>query len=274
MLLLQAQGLGVAKGIPTLLMAAGSLDDVLAIAGFSACLGSSFSTGPTWMSVLRGLMEVGGGVLAGLLLGLLLCCLPSQEQEDLVLRRTLLLLGLSVFAVFFSHVMGVAGAGGLCALVLAFVAALGWRAEKGPVAAVVGRLWDVLQPLLFGLIGAQIILEDLRAATVGLGVACITVGLATRLLATFLLVQGGGFSLREKIFIALAWLPKATVSPSHSLLQAAIGSKALDMAREEGDGTKEGFGLVLLTLAVLAILITAPMGALAIGLAGPRLLPR
>ncbi|CAF90332.1 unnamed protein product, partial [Tetraodon nigroviridis] len=219
MLLLQAQGLGVAKGIPTLLMAAGSLDDVLAIAGFSACLGSSFSTGPTWMSVLRGLMEVGGGVLAGLLLGLLLCCLPSQEQvspagpadldqtwtpvscglqEDLVLRRTLLLLGLSVFAVFFSHVMGVAGAGGLCALVLAFVAALGWRAEK---------VWAGLLDL-----------------------------------------------------------------PVH--VQAAIGSKALDMAREEGDGTKEGFGLVLLTLAVLAILITAPMGALAIGLAGPRLLPR
>lgn len=51
-------------------------------------------------------------------------------QEDLVLRRTLLLLGLSVFAVFSTHVMGVAGAGGLCTLVLAFVAALGWSAEK------------------------------------------------------------------------------------------------------------------------------------------------
>lgn len=47
-----------------------------------------------------------------------------------MLRRTLLLLGLSVFAVFFTHVMGVAGAGGLCTLVLAFVAALGWNTEK------------------------------------------------------------------------------------------------------------------------------------------------
>lgn len=54
--------------------------------------------------------------------------------------------------------------------------------------------------------------------------------------------------------------------------KAAIGSKALDMAREEGDEALVKFGLDVLTLAVLAILITAPIGALGIGLAGPRLL--
>lgn len=51
-------------------------------------------------------------------------------QEDLVVRRTLMLLGLSIFSVFFTHVIGFAGAGGLCTLVLAFLAALGWKAEK------------------------------------------------------------------------------------------------------------------------------------------------
>jgi len=61
----------------------------------------------------------------------------------------------------------------------------------------------------------------------------------------------------------------------HSFMcQAAIGSKALDMAREEGDETLIKFGLDVLTLAVLAILTTAPIGALGIGLAGPRLLAR
>lgn len=58
------------------------------------------------------------------------------------------------------------------------------------------------------------------------------------------------------------------------MFQAAIGSKALDMAREEEDQTFVKFGLDVLTLAVLAILITAPIGALGIGLAGPRLLDR
>ncbi|XP_037614888.1 sodium/hydrogen exchanger 9B2 isoform X2 [Sebastes umbrosus] len=267
MLLLQREGYGVEKGIPTLLMAAGSFDDILAITGFSTCLGIAFSTGSTWMNILKGLLEVVGGVIAGLVLGLFLCCFPSKDQEDLVLRRTLMVLGLSIFSVFFSHVIGFAGAGGLSTLVLAFLAALGWKADKVPVAAMVGLSWDVFQPLLFGLIGAEITIATLSPSTVGLGLACITIGLVMRLLVTFSLVHFGGFNLKEKLFISVAWLPKATV-------QAAIGSKALDMAREEEDETLIKFGLDVLTLAVLAILTTAPIGALGIGLAGPRLLAR
>uniref|UniRef100_A0A3P9C807 Cation/H+ exchanger transmembrane domain-containing protein n=1 Tax=Maylandia zebra TaxID=106582 RepID=A0A3P9C807_9CICH len=266
MLLLQREGYGVEKGIPTLLMAAGSFDDILAITGFSTCLGIAFSTGSTWMNILKGLLEVVGGIVAGMILGMFLYCFPSNDQ-DLVLRRTLMLLGLSTFSVFFSHVIGFAGAGGLCTLVLAFLAALGWKTEKAPVAEMVGRSWDVFQPLLFGLIGAEITIKALSPSTVGLGMACILIGLVIRLLVTFLLVHYGGFNLKEKLFISVAWLPKATV-------QAAIGSKALDMAREEGDEALIKFGLDVLTLAVLAILTTAPVGALGIGLAGPRLLAR
>uniref|UniRef100_A0A668AB63 Cation/H+ exchanger transmembrane domain-containing protein n=1 Tax=Myripristis murdjan TaxID=586833 RepID=A0A668AB63_9TELE len=266
MLLLQKEGYGVEKGIPTLLMAAGSFDDILAITGFSTCLGVAFSTGSTWMNILKGLLEVVGGMVAGLILGLFICCFPSKDQ-DLVLRRTIMLLGLSIFSVFFSHVIGFAGAGGLSTLVLAFLAALGWKADKAPVAAMVGRSWDVFQPLLFGLIGSEITIATLSPSTVGLGLACISIGLVIRLLVTFLLVHFGGFNLKEKLFISVAWLPKATV-------QAAIGSKALDMAREEGDEQLIKFGLDVLTLAVLAILTTAPIGALGIGLAGPRLLKR
>ncbi|KAM7376861.1 hypothetical protein PAMA_013569 [Pampus argenteus] len=267
MLLLQREGYGAEKGIPTLLMAAGSFDDILAITGFSTFLGIAFSTGATWMNILKGLLEVVGGMVAGLILGLFLCCFPSRDQEDVVLRRTVMLLGLSIFSVFFSHVIGFAGAGGLSTLVLSFLAALGWKADKTPVAAMVGRCWDVFQPLLFGLIGAEITIATLSPSTVGLGLACISIGLVVRLLVTFLLVHFGGFNLKEKLFIAVAWLPKATV-------QAAIGSKALDMAREDGDEALKKFGLDVLTLAVLAILTTAPIGALGIGLAGPRLLAR
>uniref|UniRef100_A0A3P9DTE2 Sodium/hydrogen exchanger 9B2-like n=1 Tax=Maylandia zebra TaxID=106582 RepID=A0A3P9DTE2_9CICH len=266
MLLLQREGYGVEKGIPTLLLAAGSFDVILAITGFSTCLGIAFSTGSTWMNILKGLLEVVGGIVAGMILGMFLYCFPSNDQ-DLVLRRTLMLLGLSTFSVFFSHVIGFAGAGSLCILVLAFLAALGWKTEKAPVAEMVGRSWDVFQPLLFGLIGAEITIKELSPSTVGLGMACILIGLVIRLLVTFLLVNYGGFNLKEKLFLSVAWLPKATV-------QAAIGSKALDMARKEGDEALIKFGLDVLTLAVLAILTTAPVGALGIGLAGPRLLAR
>uniref|UniRef100_A0A3P9I582 Cation/H+ exchanger transmembrane domain-containing protein n=1 Tax=Oryzias latipes TaxID=8090 RepID=A0A3P9I582_ORYLA len=181
MLLLQREGLGVEKGIPTLLMAAGSFDGILAITGFSTCLGIAFSTGET------------------------------LSWEDLVLGRTLMLLGLSVFSVFFSHVVGFSGAGGLCTLVHSFCAALGWKSEKAPVAAMVGRSWDLFQPLLFGLIGAEITISTLSPSTVGLGLACISLGLLVRLFVTFLLVHHAGFNLKEKLFITVAWLPKATV---------------------------------------------------------------
>lgn len=104
----------------------------------------------------------------------------------------------------------------------------------------VGRSWDVFQPLLFGLIGAEITIAKLNPSTVGedyththrhtlsgeagvgnkdqhvssipgLGLACIAIGLLIRVLVTFGLVHFGGFSLKEKLFIAVAWLPKATV---------------------------------------------------------------
>ncbi|KAF3837589.1 hypothetical protein F7725_005053 [Dissostichus mawsoni] len=236
-------------GIPTLLMAAGSFDDILAITGFSTCLGITFSTGLGHVDEHpEGSAGGGGGGHSRADPGSVLCCFPSNDQEDLVLTRTILLLGLSIFSVFFSHVIGFAGAGGLSTL--------------APVAAMVGRSWDVFQPLLFGLIGAEIRIASLSPSTVGLGLACISIGLVIRLLVTFALVHFAGFNLKEKIFISVAWLPKATV-------QAAIGSKALDMAREEGDETLIKFGLDVLTLAVLAILVTAPIGALGIGLAGP-----
>lgn len=267
MLLLQKDGYGVKKGIPTLLMAAGSFDDILAITGFTTCLGVAFASDSTWLNVLKGVLEVVGGSAAGLLLGVFICFFPSLDQEELVLRRSAMLLGLSVFAVFGSHVAGFSGAGGLCTLVMAFLAALGWGTEKGPVEAVVGRFWDIFQPLLFGLVGAQITVSTLDPITVGLGMACLGTGLVVRVLFTFLMVFFGGFNTKEKLFISVAWLPKATV-------QAAIGSKALDMARVSGDEVLVKYGLDVLTVAVLAILTTAPVGALGIGLAGPRLLTR
>ncbi|TWW63251.1 Sodium/hydrogen exchanger 9B2 [Takifugu flavidus] len=71
-----------------------------------------------------------------------------------------------------------------------------------------------------------------------------------------------------------ATAPPTASFPCPNCPRAAIGSKALDMAREEEDQNFVKFGLDVLTLAVLAILITAPIGALGIGLAGPRLLDR
>nr|XP_054967650.1 sodium/hydrogen exchanger 9B2 isoform X2 [Pan paniscus] len=267
MLLLQGGGYGVEKGVPTLLMAAGSFDDILAITGFNTCLGIAFSTGSTVFNVLRGVLEVVIGVATGSVLGFFIQYFPSRDQDKLVCKRTFLVLGLSVLAVFSSVHFGFPGSGGLCTLVMAFLAGMGWTSEKAEVEKIIAVAWDIFQPLLFGLIGAEVSIASLRPETVGLCVATVGIAVLIRILTTFLMVCFAGFNLKEKIFISFAWLPKATV-------QAAIGSVALDTARSHGEKQLEDYGMDVLTAAFLSILITAPIGSLLIGLLGPRLLQK
>uniref|UniRef100_U3HZH5 Solute carrier family 9 member B2 n=1 Tax=Anas platyrhynchos platyrhynchos TaxID=8840 RepID=U3HZH5_ANAPP len=184
---------------------------------------------------------------------------PSSGGTSLSWKRSYLVLGLSMFAVFGSIRFGFPGSGGLCTLVLAFVAGVGWSDEKREVEKIVAVAWNIFQPFLFGLIGAEVSVTSLRPETVGLCVATLSIALVVRIIATFLMVCFAGFNFKEKVFISLAWIPKATV-------QAAIGSLALDTARSHQDEQLEKYGMDVLTVAFLAILITAPVGALAIGL--------
>ncbi|XP_048189455.1 sodium/hydrogen exchanger 9B2 isoform X2 [Perognathus longimembris pacificus] len=267
MLLLQGGGYGVEKGVPTLLMAAGSFDDILAITGFNTCLGMAFSTGSTVFNVLRGILEVVIGVATGVFLGFFIQFFPSTDQDKLVWKRAFLLLGFSVLAVFSSVHFGFPGSGGLCTLVMAFLAGLRWGDTKSEVEKIIAVAWNIFQPLLFGLIGAEVFVASLRPETVGLSVATLGIAVLIRILTTFLMVCFAGFNLKEKIFISFAWLPKATV-------QAAIGSVALDTARVHGEKKLEEHGMDVLTVAFLAILLTAPIGSLLIGLLGPKLLQK
>ncbi|XP_053317518.1 sodium/hydrogen exchanger 9B2 isoform X2 [Spea bombifrons] len=267
MLILQKEGFGVEKGIPTLLMAAGSFDDILAITGFNTCLAMAFSTGSTINSIVRGVLEVVVGIAAGLAFGFFLRYFPSKDQKYVNWKRSYLLLALSIFAVFSSLAFGFPGSGGLCTLVTSFLAGIAWSTEKEAVERIVAVGWYIFQPLLFGLIGSEISVASLNPQTVGLCVATLAVALVIRILSTYVMVSCAGFNFKEKIFISLAWIPKATV-------QAAIGSVALDTARGKQNVQYEGYGMDVLTVAFLSILITAPIGAVIIGLTGPKMLQK
>ncbi|XP_049741578.1 sodium/hydrogen exchanger 9B2-like [Elephas maximus indicus] len=263
---LQEEGYGVKKDVPTLLMAAGSFNDILAIMGFYSCLGIAFSTGSTIFNVLRGILEVVIGVAAGSLLGIFIRYFPSSDQWILECKRAVLVLGFSMLAVFSGVHFGFPGSGGMCSLAMACIAGTGWTTKKEE-AKKIKDAWIIFQPLLFGLIGAEMSIASLRPETVGLYVATLGLAVLIRTLTTFLMVHFAGFSIKEKIFISFAYLPKATV-------QGALGPVALDIARTYGDTQLEDCGMAVLTVAFLAILITAPIGSLLIGLLGPRLLQK
>jgi len=297
LLSLQEQGYGVAKGIPTLVIAAASMDDVLAISAFTILLGITFTTeesSDVVSLVFKGPKEAVIGILWGLGWGLLLIFFPPAVPNPAVSKRptpsaglrTLLLVGGGLLAVFGSNKADVPGAGALAVLTMGFVAGLGWRnqgyEDDNPVCKNLAYLWVVFQPLLFGLIGTEIKVSELDGNTVGYGIGVLICGLSVRIVVSYLAVLGGNLTHRERLFISMAWLPKATV-------QAAVGPLALDLAnhalREAVDaGAEESemellraqqiLGKQVLAIAVLVILITAPIGAIAVMTAGPKLLEK
>ncbi|KAF2354193.1 Cation/H+ exchanger [Trinorchestia longiramus] len=273
LLQLSQKGYGVEKGIPTLVIAAASVDDVLAISGFGVLLGMTFSDGSLAWQIMHGPIEVLMGLSYGVGMGLLCWVLPNKHHQDCSLLQFAMLFTAGLFALFGSQRIEFGGAGALAVLCMAFIAGVGyrrqgWGDDDNPVGQHCNIAWSYLQPMLFALIGTQIQILQLELDTIGLGVATLCVSLTCRVVTTFFVVLGSGLNIRERLFVALAWLPKATV-------QAAIGSTALDYANRIGaDEDQIVLAKQVLTIAVLVILITAPIGAIAIMTSAPRLLQR
>nr|KAI8766059.1 mitochondrial sodium/hydrogen exchanger 9B2-like [Biomphalaria glabrata] len=261
---------GIDKGIPTLVIAAASLDDILAITGFGVLLGITFSTGDIAWTLSKGPLEVVLGTVYGSIGGIILWYIPQKSSRHLLFFRTLLLMTLGLMAIFTSIKFHWAGAGPLAVLTVSFIAAVRWRSEfpeneKNPVENVIGVVWMIFQPFLFGLIGSEVDVFKLDLDVIGLGIAVLAIGLFARVCVSFLSVFFTNLTYKERSFVAAAWLPKATV-------QAAFGTVAYDLARKNNDINSEILGKQVLNLAVLSILITAPLGSLLISLLGPLLL--
>nr|XP_019594458.1 PREDICTED: sodium/hydrogen exchanger 9B1 isoform X1 [Rhinolophus sinicus]XP_019594459.1 PREDICTED: sodium/hydrogen exchanger 9B1 isoform X1 [Rhinolophus sinicus] len=266
MLVLQDNGYGIEKGIPTLLIAASSLDDILAITGFNTCFSIVFSTGDILRNIIASFRDIIIGVIVGTVLGIFVQYFPSRDQTNIPLKRTFLVLSMCVSAVLGSHHLGKHAAGGLCTLVLTFIGGMKWSKEKIRVQKIMSSVWDIFQPLLFGLVGLEVSVASLKSNAIGVSVATVCLALLVRICFTFSLMSFAGFNFKEKIFIALSWMPKATV-------QAVLGPLALERARISAPHL-EPYSKDVMTIAFLAILTTAPNGALIIGSLGPKLLTR
>ncbi|KAH9495832.1 Sodium/hydrogen exchanger 9B2 [Bulinus truncatus] len=271
MLSLSERGYGLNKGIPTLIIAACSLDSVLAVTGFGVLLGVSFTQGGLAWGIIKGPLEAVVGVVYGIVSGVILWYLPQKNSKNLVLFRSSMLVGAGLLAIFGSKVINWSGSGPLGCLTVAFVAAQGWRKEyqetksKNPVEDVMAVLWMLFMPLLFGLIGSAVDLSTLEPRSVGTSIGILFAGLLVRILAATLTTLRTDLNKKEKFFVSLAWIPKATV-------QAAIGAVAYDTAVEKGATDLIPLGKKILNQAVLAIVIAAPIGSALIALLGPKLL--
>eukprot|EP00116_Pleurobrachia_bachei_P002669 sb/3462931/ len=251
------------NNIATMLISASSFDDVVAISAFMVCLSTALSTGRSLaLQILIGPLELLVGVLLGGLLGTLQWVLPPGGGW--LRLYLLLLLGLS--AVFGMDMAGMGGSGPLSVIIMSLTAVKGWGdGGDATVSEMVDWLWWVGEPLLFGLVGRDIDLALITWGFLWRALLVISLSLVFRLAAALLSVTFTTLTLRERVFVAFSWIPKATV-------QAAIGSYALGQT-VEGSQEREWAGTIL-TMAVIVILVSAPLGALLMVFTAPCLLDK
>ncbi|KAH8313251.1 hypothetical protein KR067_003039, partial [Drosophila pandora] len=270
MLKLKEDRLGLNSGIHTLIYAMTTCNDVVAIFMFGVIISVIFSTTSLTQQVLQGPIGIGIGLVFGYLYGVMLQYLPSRHATYANgLRFVLTILG-GTIAVMGSRVIGYTSAGALGCVTMAFIARIGWRREEAKltpeqlqaqqIASVPKRLdlmWKFLKPVSFALIGKEIHFAVLEGHVIGYGTLVVLVGSLFRLAFAYLSTYGGNLSRKERAYITISGFPKATV-------QAALGPVALDLARaakESNQAQLELAGNVLL-ISVLAIILTAPLGAI------------
>jgi NhaP-type Na+/H+ or K+/H+ antiporter len=204
------------------------------------------------------------GIAIGLVCGILLYKLFDRFNPRAT-KRALAVLGISIFLVKFGDMLeakDIPFAALLAVMAIGFIILEKREHMAHELSAKLGKIWVFSEIILFSMVGAQVNFQ--AAAAAGLkGAALILIALAVRSIGTFVCTFGAGFSLKEKLFIVISYLPKATV-------QAAIGSAPLMVMSSRGMTTTPG--QTILAVAVMSIILTAPVGAWAIAWAGRNLL--
>lgn len=258
MIRLSEEGWGVDRGIPQLILAGASVDDVFVIVMFTAFTGlASGGTGLTVGAVLGVPASILTGVAAGLLMGWLLAqWFRRVHMRDSV--KVVILLSLAFLLVATEDALeGIFPFSGLLAVMGAGVGLQKWRTVVAQrLSLKFSKLWVAAEVALFVLVGAAVDLRYALSAGV-MAILAVLGALCFRAVGVLVCVSGAHFSGKEKLFCVLGYLPKATV-------QAAIGGVPLAMGL--------GCGQIVLTVAVIAILVTAPLGALAIDRSYSKLL--
>ena len=249
MIRLMEEGYGVDKGIPQLILAGASVDDVFVIIIFTAftSLASTGELSP--VSILQIPVSIVLGIVAGVIVGMVLVkFFRTFHMRDSV--KLLIILSFSFLLIEMQNQLeGIVPFSGLLAIMsLGIVIKRKYDILAKRLSGKYNKLWVAAEIFLFVLVGATV---DLKYAVVaGVSAVLLVAGaLVFRMIGVALCLIKTDLSRKERLFCMVAYVPKATV-------QAAIGAIPLTMGLSCGQ--------IVLTVAVLSILITAPFGAICI----------
>jgi solute carrier family 9B (sodium/hydrogen exchanger), member 1/2 len=249
---------GTNKGIPTLILAGASIDDVVAITIFSTFLGlysgSHVNIGIKLLGIpVSILLGIGAGAIIGFIMVRVFKKYHIRDTKKvlLIIGASVLLTALETLLKSKIEIAGLLGVMTIGFIILEKMPHVGKR-----LSLKLNKIWVFAEILLFVLVGAEVnVGVALNAGAIGIVV--ILIGLVGRSLGVLISVMGTNLNWKERVFCVIAYIPKATV-------QAAIGAVPLSLGVASGE--------VILAIAVLSILITAPLGAIAINASSTRLL--
>ena len=257
MVKLMDEGYGTKEGIPQLILAGASVDDVYVIVLFTTFISMIQGNG---VSVLR-FVNIPVSIVLGILIGLISGWVLSKYFTKVHIRDTikiLIILSWSFILVTIEDALNTPITfSALIAIMFIGVALQKYREEASIRLSVkYNKLWVGAEVFLFVLVGATININYL--GHVGMKALIVIAGaLVLRMFGVFVCLLGTKLNPKERLFSMMAYTPKATV-------QAAIGGIPLSLGLACGD--------TVLTVAVLAIVLTAPLGAFAIDLSYKKLL--
>ena len=252
MVRLMEEKYGTEKSIPQMILAGASCDDIFVIVVFSTFLGMAQGKGADWKAFLNIPISIVLGVLIGVIAGYLLSsffetayghehCVRNSLKVIIVMGIAFMLMSIETW------LKGIVPVSGLLAVVAmaCVLKARSVEAVSKRLSEKFGKLWLAAEVVLFVLVGAAVDIRYTLAAG-GAAVIMIVAALVFRAVGVSICLLGTGLKKKEKLFCVIAYLPKATV-------QAAIGSVPMAMGLPSGK--------LILSVAVLGILITAPIGA-------------
>ena len=259
MIRLMEEGYGVHQSIPQLILAGASVDDVFVIVVFTA-LTTLAATGSVAVSSLAQIpTSICLGVLLGFLVGKLLilwfqkCHMRDSLKVLLMLSVSFLMLELQ------TRLEGIVAVSGLLAIMsMGLVIKRQYDVLARRLAVKYNKLWLGAEVFLFVLVGAAVDLRYAMAAGIT-AILLVVAAVCFRMLGVRLSLVRTGLNKKERLFCMMAYTPKATV-------QAAIGTIPLTMGLPCGS--------MVLTVAVLSILLTAPFGAICVDKSYQKLLRR
>ena len=259
MVKLMDEGYGVNEGIPQLILAGASVDDVYVIALFSTFVGMMQGEGASILKFVNIPISIFLGIAIGLLIGVLLAYF-FKKMHIRDTSKVLIILSISFLLVVMEDKLSTPIT--FSALIAIMFIGIGLQKKRETVAKRLsvkyGKLWVAAEVFLFVLVGATVNIGYL--GKVGVKALIVIIGaLVFRMFGVFVCLLGTSLKRKERLFTMLAYTPKATV-------QAAIGGIPLALGFTCGD--------LVLTVAVLAIVLTAPLGAFAIDLSYKKLLNR